>query len=519
MTTDISEKNIERRFFFIALALFILAGAVLLPLYRYQINPDGISYISLARKYIAGDFTHVVNGHWSPLLSWLLVPFIIFIPPLIAAKIITFGAGIVTFFGIRRLSRVFDIDFRFKIFLYIATAVYLLYTGLSLITPDLLVTGALVWYCAIVFDPDFPRRKRNGAFAGLIGGIAFLAKSYALPFFAVHFIIMTAHHFLAAERTERRRVITTALIGYAACIFAVAPWVTVISMKQGHFTISTAGAYNRALIGPGVKDHPVHTLGLFPPSNHTAISVWEDVSSIPLPAWNVASRNDAIRYQIHILAQHIRKVATIFYQFFSYLTPLILIAYTIVALRSFAAVRDRYAILILLTIAIFTGGYLFLFVEERYFWLVNIIFMLMAFSLVSRLALRMPRTALVIAAFIYISFVQYPIRELARTANGYKNVHSTAMALQKYLPAGSCIASNGEWHTTLAIAYYLNLRYYGKPRPDDDNAARLQSLQQHGITYYLVWKGRPEETLFFSRFPELTKGAVSSLSIYRLTNH
>ncbi len=104
-------------------------------------------------------------------------------------------------------------------------------------------------------------------------------------------------------------------------------------------------------------------------------------------------------------------------------------------------------------------------------------------------------------------------------ANGYKNVHADALALRKYLPDGSSIASNSEWHKTLAIAYYLNLRYYGETRANDDEAARLQSLQQHGVTYYFVWKGHREETSFFRRFPELTEGAISSLSIFRLANH
>ncbi|MDV7402594.1 hypothetical protein RZS08_64830, partial [Arthrospira platensis SPKY1] len=43
--------------------------------YRFQINPDGISYISLAKKYVSGDYTHAVNAYWSPLLVWMSIPF------------------------------------------------------------------------------------------------------------------------------------------------------------------------------------------------------------------------------------------------------------------------------------------------------------------------------------------------------------------------------------------------------------------------------------------------------------
>ncbi|MHC4720172.1 MAG: hypothetical protein ACYSYT_06835, partial [Planctomycetota bacterium] len=56
----------------------MILGGALVGHYRYQINPDGISYISVAQKYLAGDFAGAINGYWGPLYSWLLMPFLYF---------------------------------------------------------------------------------------------------------------------------------------------------------------------------------------------------------------------------------------------------------------------------------------------------------------------------------------------------------------------------------------------------------------------------------------------------------
>src|SRR5688572_4382331 len=74
--------------------LYFLAAAWAVSAYRYQINPDAISYISIAQKYLAGDFGAAINAYWSPLYSWLLMPFLaIGIPALLATKVLTVFLG------------------------------------------------------------------------------------------------------------------------------------------------------------------------------------------------------------------------------------------------------------------------------------------------------------------------------------------------------------------------------------------------------------------------------------------
>jgi len=39
---------------------------------RYEVSPDGISYLDMGEAYLRGDWAMAVNGYWSPLYSWLL---------------------------------------------------------------------------------------------------------------------------------------------------------------------------------------------------------------------------------------------------------------------------------------------------------------------------------------------------------------------------------------------------------------------------------------------------------------
>src|SRR5438045_7475715 len=80
-----------------SLLAFLILVVPLCGIYLYEIEPDSIAYISIAREYAAGDFTDAVNAYWSPLYSWLMVPFIkTGIDPLIAAKIFGVIAGAAT---------------------------------------------------------------------------------------------------------------------------------------------------------------------------------------------------------------------------------------------------------------------------------------------------------------------------------------------------------------------------------------------------------------------------------------
>jgi hypothetical protein len=107
-----NERNSASKFDFrlaVVLIVYTILGLFLIKYYRYQINPDGISYISIAQKYLNGDFGNAINGYWGPLLSWLLMPFLYFSSDaLLATKLLSLLTGLVAIVALRTLSYRFE---------------------------------------------------------------------------------------------------------------------------------------------------------------------------------------------------------------------------------------------------------------------------------------------------------------------------------------------------------------------------------------------------------------------------
>ena len=68
MEKDYSKKH-PKYVLILVILTYLFLGLILLKYYRYQVNADGISYISIAQKYLNGDFSNAVNG-WHTFWSY-----------------------------------------------------------------------------------------------------------------------------------------------------------------------------------------------------------------------------------------------------------------------------------------------------------------------------------------------------------------------------------------------------------------------------------------------------------------
>src|SRR5579859_1800270 len=213
----------------ILFGVYVLLGLILLPFYQYRINPDAISYFNIAQNYLIGSNT--INGFWSPLLSWLLVPFFLFhITPPFAFSIIQLIFGFFTLIGIKRLSHKFPMQEN-MLFLtllsFVPLVLYFVYGWV--ITPDLLSLCFLLFYLDTVLS-----ERVNGTLAGVYGAFAYFAKTYSLLFFLVHFIVLMLY----------KKDAKNLLKGLVTCLLIILPWIGLISVKYHHFTVGNAGTYN-----------------------------------------------------------------------------------------------------------------------------------------------------------------------------------------------------------------------------------------------------------------------------------
>jgi hypothetical protein len=201
-----------------------------------NINADAISYIGIARHIRDGNFAASLHGYWSPLISWLLaaamfpgdrtqLAHLLMLPLFVLCQILTYCLT-QKLWGSRLLSSL--------AVLWFTAARGVAVFSICFVGADLLLTAATLAYF-IVLLPCLkqPEKARRWLFLGLIHAVAFLAKSIAMPLFALATIL--------AVLSFRGRVKTQGLL-YWLLLAAVFPaltwlgWSAALHHKYGMFT-------------------------------------------------------------------------------------------------------------------------------------------------------------------------------------------------------------------------------------------------------------------------------------------
>ena len=509
----------------IVLTVYTILGIFSLEYYRYQINPDGISYISIAQKYLSGDFSNIVNGYWGPVLSWLLMPFLYSgLEPLLATKLLSLLTGLVTIIALRGLSYRFEMTESVRTVILFSAVPVVLTFALFYITPDLLLTCILLFYLAIIFGVNYAERTNKGILCGILGSVAYLSKSFALPFFMSHFFIMNVFHYFRSETKQtKKKVVQNFLTGAAVFALISSVWIGLISHKYGELTFGGSGqAALRGVAAPDGQGSAVLWQGFLKPPNETAVSAWEDPSYLKMPPYNPLESWSNFVHQLKVVGGNIHKTSGIFMDF-SPLSIAIGIAYVLFWLQGFNIAKMPAEVLYpTLTIALTVGGYSMVLVEARYIWLLFILLMLMGAYVLARLFqnnffTKTRRTALLIIFFL--SFAVPASLSLKDYANRGKSIYSLGKALKSRIEPNCKIASNTSWPGSLYLSYHLDCKYYGTQKKNISKIELQRQLQKYGIDYYLVWGGAGGDLRFLSNYEEITGGRIPGLIIYGLKKH
>ena len=505
--------------------VYLIAGLV--EITPYVTNGDSISYISLAQKYARGDLAEAVNGLWSPLLSWLLVPPLLMSQnPVVAAKVILLLAGLVFLFGVLLLARRFNLSPFLQIILAVIylPVVILVYVP-TLITPDLLTLCPLIFYLYLIFDPDYFAKRSSAIFCGVLGGLGYFSKNYIFFFFLAHLAVFTAYCFFNAPHgKDRRRILVRTL--QALIVFAAlsGTWVAVLSCKYHRLTISTAGSYNFAQIGTHSKGEFTKHGGLYPPPNSSAVSAWEDPSLHPQPSWSPFQSKVNFTHYLRVVADNSLKDVRFAGKFSWWTWPILLVALCL----AFRPTRHRVLLMALATLAIYNAGYLLVRIEERYVYLNEVLILLMGCYLLALLfgALGPRKIFLKIALAVVFTagfWVKLPALQ-DRQMDTYKSIHDKSQDVLKVLEIYAetpdlgriNIASNCCFQQTLFVAYYDNLKYFGHLRPKDPPASIEREIKTYGIDFFFVWTEGHRAFRFLKSCPEVTHGQIPGLEIYDL---
>ena len=494
---------------YILLGYLLLCGA-LLPWFLHRVAPDAVSYLTIARKYRAWEFSDAINGYWSPLLSWLVAPLLCLGAPMeITGKCLEIAIGAGALAAVWWLGKRLELPEGVRVWTTLALVPAVAMYALTDTTPDVLVAVLLAVYIGVVIGPDYPRSPWLGAACGLLGALAYLAKAYAFPFFLAHFLAVSGYLFVRrrSSRVELRRLAAATAAGLLVFAVVAGGWAGLLSRKYSRPTIGTTGGYQFSLHGQG---HPTDVGGLYPPATKLAISAWEDptdLSIVPRPpgASPPARPRPAVvpaavpkvkpflpdgpfsRLFYRVCHNLIRYTGTLFR--LSPLWPFILLGLLIACWNvPRGGERDRWVILIG-TMLLYPAGYLLIFINERFFWLITFLLSLSAGLLTTALpVLRRKPWSTCFAVVVALSLSLWPAWLLIRLRHHVlEETPAVAAQLRPMMPPGTRIASDLEWGITNSIAFHLDARYYGLLRPHASAQEQQQQLRQYRIEYLLVW--------------------------------
>jgi hypothetical protein len=253
-------------------AVIVWLAALQLRGFNGDVNPDGISYLELAKLLASGDPSALANGYWSPLYPMVLgmaMRFGSLLPRIspseisiaIATNLLIFAFAAV---AIARFVRVLALPpssqhsrgiTALRAVTVGAVCIWSLVrmVGVTTITPDALLAVVLFLATADISEvADHPPTIGRALAFGVLLGVGYWTKSVFLP---VAVAAIAAYAF-AGGRASWRRMVPLAVIGLLA---VAGPLVAVQSVSQHHLSFGESGRLNYRWYVGGL-DHapPVH---------------------------------------------------------------------------------------------------------------------------------------------------------------------------------------------------------------------------------------------------------------------
>ncbi|UTB33256.1 MAG: hypothetical protein NKF70_03005 [Methanobacterium sp. ERen5] len=509
------------------LIIYMSISVILFKFFQYKIAGDEISYIDIARAYAAGHWENAINGYWSPLYSWLMAPFLFIIgfKPLYGVYISRILAIIIGFFvllSVRRLGNVFNIDGTIlRLFMASLILPVVLYVFLYP-TPDILLVLMLTLYLSLIYDESYRTKLSYGILCGVIGALAYFTKSFAFPFFLVHFVLSNVLFYYKSVNFEKKIILKNLLLGLTIFFVFSGLWIGTISTKYDKLTFSTAGEYNQALVGPEYKDNtfdkgisPIYSIGLIQPPNNDTTSIWGDLSYFKMNKWSPFASWKDFSYEIELIISNIIYTFNIV-ESFMFIAIIILIAMIFMTISSKIDKKTKNKLnYILITMLIYIGGYWLIIPEWRYLWIIFILLTMSSFIIIDSLHknhLISIHVRNIFLIFLFCSFIFQPALELSYFANQNFLDYNISKNLELNYNAHGNFASDN-WDGASGIAYYLNSKYFGGTKKTNNTTLIDQELVNNNIDYYFVWNN--PKILLLKDYHEILNDTKNNLVIYK----
>ncbi|MGD1041635.1 MAG: glycosyltransferase family 39 protein [Sedimentisphaerales bacterium] len=217
----------------------------------YNVNPDGLSYIGIARLLKLHAWYDSISGERGPLISWLLAPLSVHLPELFAVRIITTASSVAAVLVSWCIVRyVLRDDILRRVAIVTIMFMPLLSDTTALITPDLMFSVFVM--LAFFYGMKFLEKPgyKSAVLIGLSWALAYFAKSFGFVFAWLFFMLLWL---LAVFPFEWRRLIAVSkplILGMVVFIIVSLPWLSALRYKYGCWMSGSVGKVNLFYEGP-----------------------------------------------------------------------------------------------------------------------------------------------------------------------------------------------------------------------------------------------------------------------------
>lgn len=511
---------------------YLFLAVILWPYLKdYVNNSDSYQYINVARLYASGYFSEAINGYWSPLISWLLLPFFkTDLTAVEAFKGLQLAIGLV---ALRTWQRLVDQFTQHPLLReplkVVALPLFLSYAYLFLTADLLFFTLQLLLLSMFTVAPVWTDTKR-AFYVGLLGGLLYLSKAFGLPLFIG--VVIASLFFHHRHSTIRWKTVAVSLSVFSAI---AALWITAISNKYDHFTISEAARFNNTrevapLPGQLVRLPVLYTNGILPPVGAHALSASEEpmqaLTLTPLQGFN---NYEDRQYRWRVMERNILSIWYFDFRRQLGLIVLLFLVFVFIVRKEALSVSDPQLFYPAAFISLTYLGYALILYHARYSWICTPLFLLLITRISDKLihsekkSIRVPVLLFFSAAILItmkrpvkelllekdkdvsaaslVASISRPLATMDSTYSPDKAIAVTAEVLRKldgsFASRYSDVWERPPYYACLAVAERSGQRYFGQL--DDTQPGALDSLRHFGVSYFLVWNNSVDSC--FGRAP------------------
>lgn len=493
-TSHITEtmKPLTNNIFFICLSVVVVAvGFLVSENTRLYINDDSLSYLSIASLYANGEWWKALNAHWSPGFSWLLMPSVfLHTDILMFGKMLGVCAIVPIIFLVKKLGEGMGINSTVNFFLCFSVSAILLHDAVYNFSPDLLVIPFYLFVVLHVLDELKQANTGNIFSVAISAAIGFYFKQYMLLFFVLLMCVLFVFQF-AKFPMNSRKIFFSFSKKMSLFLLLIAPWVIFISVKEKHFTFSTASSYNIHQLGhPETAFDSYLENGLVPLPYPEAYSYWDAPSQLQKTNLSFADGYkdfEHLKFQWNRMNENYKTI----FDFMEYILGnraiLVLLVLVIACMYYFTtkSKERKFYFLLLAALIIYSSGYIFLVADIRYIYFDIVLITIAAAKLLSDvLTENFPKWVLVLSGISFFYLFGKTSLDYVEYYNEHGKEKITRVENLSTLISDNSNCCNYNFTEAQCDLIFKNhLHHFGKLKIEQPLSFKLAQLRQFNIQY------------------------------------